>query len=141
MKLYEIPNHSWIIIKEAWASVPIAHRKMVPQETIFFDHLDGMYSFCLDKEGKPVHISNSTEVEVIEDHKVLRELITWGGRGINRDQKVPTIYKVKDISDSHLAALIPYFKGREIRPDILKTITEEVQYRIDNKIKVSDYEL
>ena len=33
----------------------------------FFDHIDGMYSFCKDKAGNICHPAAWTEVEVIEN--------------------------------------------------------------------------
>ena len=49
MKLFEVPNQSYI--------------KLVPDgDLFFFDHLDGAYSYCLDKDKNVVHLSASTEV-------------------------------------------------------------------------------
>ena len=50
MKLYQVKPKSWI---------------KIDGEKIFFDHLDGMYSYCLDEGGNVVHINASAEVEVI----------------------------------------------------------------------------
>ena len=52
MKLYEVPPRTWI---------------KIAGEKIFFDHLDGMYSYCLDEGGNVVHINANAEVEVIEN--------------------------------------------------------------------------
>ena len=49
MKLYEVKPKQWV---------------KVAGERIYFDHLDGMYSFCLDEGGNPVHIAASQEVEL-----------------------------------------------------------------------------
>lgn len=49
MKLYEVPAKTWI---------------RVDGERIFFDHLDGMYSYCLDEGGNRVHIAGFAEVEL-----------------------------------------------------------------------------
>ena len=51
MKLYEVPPRTWI---------------KIAGEKIFFDHLDGMYSYCLDEGGNVVHISANAEVELLE---------------------------------------------------------------------------
>ena len=51
MKLYEVKPKSWI---------------KIAGEKIFFDHIDGMYIYCLDEGGNVVHINASAEVEVIE---------------------------------------------------------------------------
>ena len=55
MKLYEVPNKT--------------HVKIVGDdsgEVFFFDHPDGMYSFCRDSKGNIVHIYISQEVEIVE---------------------------------------------------------------------------
>ena len=49
MKLYEVPAKTWI---------------RVDGERIFFDHLDGMYSYCLDEGGNHVHIAGFADVEL-----------------------------------------------------------------------------
>lgn len=49
MKLYEVPAITWI---------------KVAGERIFFDHLDGMYSYCLDEGGNHVHVAACEEVEI-----------------------------------------------------------------------------
>jgi hypothetical protein len=51
MKLYEVPRETHIIC----AGVEL-----------FFDHIDGMYSFCLDEKGNVVHLSASADVEIKE---------------------------------------------------------------------------
>ena len=33
----------------------------------FFDHIDGMYSYCIDRAGNIIHPVAWTEVEVIEN--------------------------------------------------------------------------
>ena len=45
MKLYEVPPKTWI---------------KIAGEKIFFDHLDGMYSYCLDEGGNVVHIDRKS---------------------------------------------------------------------------------
>lgn len=48
MLLYEIPNKSYIKTEDG--------------SVFFFDHIDGMYSYCLDCDKNVVHLSASTEV-------------------------------------------------------------------------------
>lgn len=49
MKLYEVPPQSYI--------------KLVPDgDLFFFDHVDGMYSLCYDKDKNRLHLSASTEI-------------------------------------------------------------------------------
>lgn len=53
MKLYQVPRESWV-------------RTAQTGELFFFDHVDGMYSFCRNAEGKVVHLAAGTEVEVLD---------------------------------------------------------------------------
>jgi hypothetical protein len=55
MKLYNVPRNSKIRVKFD------DH-----EEILDFSHVDGMYSLCFDKAGRPVHIAAWTEVEVID---------------------------------------------------------------------------
>lgn len=51
MKLYELPAKSYFIVGTD------------PHFQVFFlDHIDGMYSYCKNKEGTIIHISASAEV-------------------------------------------------------------------------------
>jgi hypothetical protein len=55
MKLYEVPRKTNVKTKDG--------------EEFFFDHVDGMYSYCLTKE-KPrqvVHLPAWEEVEIISE--------------------------------------------------------------------------
>jgi hypothetical protein len=54
MKLYDVPRETFIRILDD-----------VNQEVIFFDHLDGMYSFCKNAQGEIVHIFAGAEVEIV----------------------------------------------------------------------------
>jgi len=51
MKLYELPRKTYFTIDDD-----------ASKQVIFFDHLDGMYSYCLDENKNVVHIGASTEV-------------------------------------------------------------------------------
>lgn len=55
MKLYEVPRRSYIHFKEEDID-----------EVLFFDHVDGMYSFCLNSKGNPVHLKAFADVEVLD---------------------------------------------------------------------------
>lgn len=55
MKLYEVPRRTWVKSIEPDCN-----------DTFFFDHLDGMYSFCHDKEGNVCHYAAYMEVEPCE---------------------------------------------------------------------------
>jgi hypothetical protein len=81
MKLYEVPNRTWI---------------KVYGEKIYFDHIDGAYSFCQDEGGNVVHIAASAEVELIEEKTKMsineitigqaKELIALFGQQSTTDQ-------------------------------------------------------
>lgn len=65
MKLYDVPRESWVVIRNK-PTIPPAHREFEDGEKIFFDHLDGMYSFCKDVDGNIVHLSASAEVDICD---------------------------------------------------------------------------
>ncbi len=54
MKLYEVPNQTWVYLPEC-------------KETVFFDHIDGAYSFCRDKKGRVCHIFAGADVEIVNN--------------------------------------------------------------------------
>lgn len=51
MKLYNVPRKSYVKTEDG--------------EILFFDHIDGMYSYCLDKDKNVVHLAAWTEVEIV----------------------------------------------------------------------------
>jgi len=51
MKLYEVPNKTMVQTKEGY--------------TYFFDHIDGMYSYCTNENGQVVHLQAWEEVEIV----------------------------------------------------------------------------
>jgi len=53
MNLYEAPPKTWVKVEQN-------------KEVLFFDHLDGMYSYCKDKNGNVVHLAAWTEVEIVD---------------------------------------------------------------------------
>ena len=55
MKLYNSRNKEYITI----LGDPT-------EEVFFFDHLDGMYSYCKNKSGGIVHLSVVTNVKVVD---------------------------------------------------------------------------
>ena len=63
MKLHECKINTAITLAED-AVVPPAHRELKAGEVLKFGHVDGMYSYCTDAEGKPVHPAAWTEVTV-----------------------------------------------------------------------------
>lgn len=71
MKLYDVPNKTRVRLLSD-IQVPIGALELKAGDEIFFDHLDGMYSLCKDKEGNTVHLIGWAEVEIIND-KVSRD--------------------------------------------------------------------
>jgi len=51
MKLYNLPRKSYFLIEGD-----------DQKEMFFFDHLDGMYSYCLDSNKNVIHLSATTPV-------------------------------------------------------------------------------
>ena len=67
MKLYEVPRNTWIKVKEENSTPPGAYN--IGYNTIlFFDHIDGMYSYCTDPDGNIVHLGCCTEVIIVKRH-------------------------------------------------------------------------
>ena len=65
MKLYDAPRNTKIrIVSDAKA--PPAHRDFKEGEILTFCHIDGMYSYCTDPDGEPVHLVAWAEVEIVE---------------------------------------------------------------------------
>ncbi len=65
MKLYEIPKGTHAQLLET-PTVPPVHTELRENDILFFDHLDGMYSYCVDKDGFIVHPAANTEVLIIK---------------------------------------------------------------------------
>jgi len=57
MKLYDLPRHSYFTIENG--SLLNAEEP----EVFYFDHIDGMYSFCLNKDNGVVHFAAWTPVQ------------------------------------------------------------------------------
>lgn len=51
MKLYEVPRRTFINYKEDDIDIDL-----------FFDHVDGSYSFCLNSKGNPIHLAAYADV-------------------------------------------------------------------------------
>jgi hypothetical protein len=56
MKLYDIPEKSKIYTEASDGST-----------YVIFDHIDGMYSYCVTEKGAVVHLSASTPLVGFED--------------------------------------------------------------------------
>lgn len=68
MKLYKVPCGSTIRVISDIA-VPLAAPIIKANDVIRFHHIDGIYSFCNDMDGKPVHLVAWAEVEIIDTPK------------------------------------------------------------------------
>ena len=63
MKLYEAPSKTNVRLLNDIATPPGAP-ELKKGDVIFFDHLDGMYSYC-EKDGNVVHLVGWAEVEIV----------------------------------------------------------------------------
>lgn len=66
MKLYNCSNKTWVKVIQDIKGLPFSHNFIIPEE-VFFDHIDGMYSYCKDKEGNIVHLPAWSDVEIVVD--------------------------------------------------------------------------
>jgi len=64
MKLYEVPRNTKIRLKSIENGPPASIDPEVG-EVYMFKHLDGMYSYCLDKDNNVVHLPGWAEVGVV----------------------------------------------------------------------------
>lgn len=67
MELYNVPRNSKIRIVGTPENPPPAHRQFKEGEILNFHHIDGMYSYCTDKDGHVVHLTAWQEVEIVND--------------------------------------------------------------------------
>ena len=66
MELYKVPNNTKIrVISEA--RTPPSCPDSEKGEILDFHHIDGMYSFCKDKDGNTVNLVSWAEVEIVEN--------------------------------------------------------------------------
>ena len=67
IKLYDVPRRTNIVIAEENPRIPPASLQLVKGQKLLFDHLDGMYSLCYDKDNNIVHLAGWTEVYIVDD--------------------------------------------------------------------------
>jgi hypothetical protein len=61
--LYELPKGSkFKLTPEEGVDVPPDHLQYSLEEVYIFDHIDGMYSYCLDSKGALHHFAAWTKV-------------------------------------------------------------------------------
>ncbi len=66
MILLNAPKGSKIkIVSET--KLPPGSKEIDVKETFIFDHVDGMYSYCINNKNEIVHLSAFTEVEIVND--------------------------------------------------------------------------
>lgn len=66
MQLHKVPNGTWVRIIEP-DKVPPDAPEPTKGERIFFDHIDGMYSYCKREDGTVIHLVAWQEVEVCDE--------------------------------------------------------------------------
>ena len=64
MKLYEISRNTRVRVINP-EGVPPGAPVISKGDIVFFDHIDGMYSYCKNDRGEVVHLAAWTEVEVV----------------------------------------------------------------------------
>ena len=64
MKLYDVPRNTRVRVLED-ARTPPDSLNVLTDNEVMFNHIDGMYSYCKDKDGNVVHLAAWTEVEII----------------------------------------------------------------------------
>ncbi len=65
MKLYEVNRNTKVRVLKSEAPPPEGLTSNDGEEYMF-KHIDGMYSYCLDKDNQVVHLKAWTEVEIVE---------------------------------------------------------------------------
>ena len=66
MKLYNVPKNTWVIPVYDDPTAPPGAAPVELGEKILFKHIDGMYSYCKNTEGKVVHLPAWQEVAIVE---------------------------------------------------------------------------
>jgi hypothetical protein len=64
-ELYNLERGTWFKIVDKKVKVPVSHQELNTEEAFKFHHIDGMYSYCTDKDDNVVHLAAWTEVEEI----------------------------------------------------------------------------
>jgi len=64
--LYKVPNRTYIRIVDGEPKSPPATPVLEQGDCLFFEHVDGMYSYCKDVDGNVVHLAAWTEVDIVD---------------------------------------------------------------------------
>ena len=64
----EIDIKDWELsdVKPLYRVTPKSYIKIEDGDVLFFDHLDGMYSYCLDLSGNVLHLAAWTDVHQLK---------------------------------------------------------------------------
>lgn len=160
MELYNVPNKTYVRIlphidvnldevktSESNVRIPVGAPTVNKGELIYFDHIDGMYSFCRKvneetmEHGEICHIAAWTEVEVVDilEGKKFTEIREMIGRsGYGKDGKGE--YRqtaLKDMNDNWVKASIEFVP---IDHPHREYYIEELKYRKENDISIPDTE-
>mgnify|MGYP003526354614 FL=1 len=65
MKLYNLPTKTWVRLQEDQQGPPGSPNFLLGEE-FFFDHIDGMYSYCKDRNNNRVHLPAWSEVTPLD---------------------------------------------------------------------------
>jgi len=68
MELHDLRNKEPVKVKllNFPVRVPPSHRVFARNEIVTFYHIDGMFSYCKDKDGQPVHPAAWTRIEEVD---------------------------------------------------------------------------
>ena len=66
MELHKVPRGSKIKVKSD-IKVPPGAPEIQEEQILIFNHVDGMYSHCVDLNGNAVHLVAWAEVELVND--------------------------------------------------------------------------
>ena len=69
MKLYDVPRNTWVK-PVADNQAPPGARLVANDEAVLFHHIDGMYSYCHDKNNNVVHLAVWADVEIVDKPNV-----------------------------------------------------------------------
>lgn len=162
MKLYDVPRNAYVRIssvqkedkdnakskgESSEVKVPPSHIDMETGQVIYFDHIDGMYSFCHPVDEETMEINNSivihpvawTEVEIIDPYaekpfEEVREIIGRSGYGKDGmgEYRKATLSKM---SDEWVKASIDFVPADHIHRALY---IKELEYRKENNIIIED---
>lgn len=149
-KLYNVPSNSVVRVLRQPAKhdndttavrLPPEGIQVEPNDLLYFSHIDGMFSFCKNKDGEIVHPAADTLVEVLESVEsgfhLLREFVCRAGYGKKGDEpyrKVP----VSEISNGWLQGALDFERNRGGNPDHIRLLELETEYRRMNGIVIPD---